>query len=438
MFISIVVVSYNMNRELPRTLHSLSANYQRGISRDEYEVILVDNGSPVSPDDSTFTHLEVDLKIVHMADPTHSPVPAINHGAALSKGDVVCIYIDGARIASPGLLANARSALLDGERTFVGSRGRYLGPKFQRESVLEGYDKAVEDELLERSNWTEDGYQLFGISVFDEPSGPTWFDPVAESNSLFMWRSLWNELGGYDTRFTSRGGGLVNLDAWRRACEAPDTTPTLLLGEGTFHQLHGGVATNGSLKTVETFFTEYFELNGREFEPPTMPIRFVGTFRHQPPDKEMLEFYEVPSQKRPRQLSSRMRRQIGNRLSPSRARQIKSILRFVRILTRLEFQVLRDQKRGINEIREHELFDADWYSKQYPEVVNAGWDAASHYFFYGPLEGRQPSMNFDAVWYLRRYRDVAQAGAHPLLHYIRHGAGEGRRIRKIEDINLGS
>jgi GT2 family glycosyltransferase len=36
--VSVVVVVYNMAREAPRTLHSLSAGYQRHIDPDDYEV----------------------------------------------------------------------------------------------------------------------------------------------------------------------------------------------------------------------------------------------------------------------------------------------------------------------------------------------------------------------------------------------------------------
>ena len=43
--VSVVVVVYNMAREAPRTLYSLSAAYQRDISAEDYEVIVVDNGS---------------------------------------------------------------------------------------------------------------------------------------------------------------------------------------------------------------------------------------------------------------------------------------------------------------------------------------------------------------------------------------------------------
>lgn len=44
--LSLVVVVYDMTREAPRTLRSLATPYQRGISPQDYEVIVMDNGSP--------------------------------------------------------------------------------------------------------------------------------------------------------------------------------------------------------------------------------------------------------------------------------------------------------------------------------------------------------------------------------------------------------
>ena len=43
--VSVVVITYNMTREIPRTILSLSPTMQVGVSHDDYEVILVDNGS---------------------------------------------------------------------------------------------------------------------------------------------------------------------------------------------------------------------------------------------------------------------------------------------------------------------------------------------------------------------------------------------------------
>ena len=429
--VSIIVVSYNMNRELPRTLLSLSVPYQQGITRDEYEVLLVDNGSKIPPTAADFAHLDLDLVITSKSNPTRSPVPAINFALTKVTGDIIGVYIDGARIASPGLIATARDAISYNQRSFVGSRGRYLGTKFQRLAIVEGYNQSVEDDMLAKSGWEKDGYKLFGLSVFDESSGPTWFDPVAESNSLFMWRSLWNELGGFAEGFTSAGGGLVNLDTWKRACELPDTVPTLMLGEATFHQVHGGVATNGSLEKVQEFYTEYFDLYGEEFDIPMPNIRLVGSFVAAPPQNELAEVF-VQQSAAPKVVGPRkFRRAIASRLSLNQRRIVKEMLRKVRLLLTFRGKEIRNEREAAREIAACPLFNKHWYEEQYPHVRLGQYDAATHYLRYAIAERLQPSVEFDGVWYVERYKDVAAAGVNPLLHYIRHGQPEGRRIRTL-------
>jgi glycosyltransferase involved in cell wall biosynthesis len=429
--VSIIVISYNMNRELPRTLLSLSVPFQKGITRDEFEVILIDNGSKVPPTASDFSHLDIDLRVVSMDNPTKSPVPAINFGLKQVSGEIIGVYIDGARIASPRLIASARDAITYNQRAFVGSRGRYLGNKFQRVAIVEGYNQQVEDEMLAQSGWESDGYKLFDISVFDESSGPTWFDPVAESNSLFMWRSLWNELGGYAEGFVTPGGGLVNLDTWKRACELPETVPTLLLGEATFHQVHGGVATNGSLDKVQEFYTEYFNIYGEEFDVPMPAIRLVGTFVSTPPQREMAEVF-AQQIKAPKEVGPRkIRRAISARLSLNQRRMIKEFIRTIRLVCAFRIKEIKNEKEAAREITASEFFNRHWFEEQYPHVRLGQYDAATYYLRYGVSQRMQPSINFDAVWYIERYKDVAASGGNPLLHYIRHGQPEGRRIRAL-------
>jgi glycosyltransferase involved in cell wall biosynthesis len=420
-----------MNRELPRTLLSLSVPFQKGITSDEFEVILIDNGSKVPPTASDFSHLDIDLRVVSMDNPTKSPVPAINFGLKQVSGEIIGVYIDGARIASPRLIASARDAITYNQRAFVGSRGRYLGNKFQRVAIVEGYNQQVEDEMLAQSGWESDGYKLFDISVFDESSGPTWFDPVAESNSLFMWRSLWNELGGYAEGFVTPGGGLVNLDTWKRACELPETVPTLLLGEATFHQVHGGVATNGSLDKVQEFYTEYFSIYGEEFDVPMPAIRFVGTFVSTPPQREMTEVFAQQT-KAPKEVGPRnIRRAIAARLSLNQRRMIKEFIRTIRLVCAFRIKEIKNEKEAAREITASEFFNRHWFEEQYPHVRLGQYDAATYYLRYGVSQRMQPSINFDAVWYIERYKDVAASGGNPLLHYIRHGQPEGRRIRAL-------
>ena len=72
----------------------------------------------------------------------------------------------------------------------------------------------------------------------------------------------------FDEAFEMPGGGLVNLDVFRKLFLHESTTPVLLTGEATFHQFHGGVATNvpATEKMWDKFDDEYERLRGRRFD----------------------------------------------------------------------------------------------------------------------------------------------------------------------------
>ena len=280
--ISIVVISYNMGRELPRTLESLSVPYQLNMGSNDIEVIVVDNGSNTSP-------IKADLpgcaEILYVKEPTRSPAKAVNIGLARASADLIGVMIDGARLASPGLCHMALSASRLSDRVVISSLGFHLGPDIQRRSIKKGYCQSVEDELLKSIRWPEQGYRLFEVSVFAGSSKGGWFSPIAESNALFMKRRLWDELGGYDEEFVAPGGGLVNLDVYVRACELPNITLVTILGEGTFHQIHGGISTNQERADASwaQFHEEYMRLRGKRFKEPSVSPIYFGTIR-----KEMI------------------------------------------------------------------------------------------------------------------------------------------------------
>jgi glycosyltransferase involved in cell wall biosynthesis len=270
--LSLVVVVYNIPREAPRTLYSLSAAYQREISRDEYEVIVVDNGSTPPLDPDLVRQLDGHFRLIRIDDARPSPAAAVNRGLAAARGDVIGVMIDGARIATPGLLHfAARAASLDADAV-IATPGWYLGPTFQRRAVKRGYTRAREDALLASIGWPDDGYRLFEIGALDESSGSGWGGTIAETNALFMRRHRWATLGGVDEAFDSPGGGLANLDLFNRAVESPEARLILLFGEGTFHQLHGGVATNEPLKSHRKHFAlwklEYERIRGKPYATP--------------------------------------------------------------------------------------------------------------------------------------------------------------------------
>ena len=277
--LSLVVCCYNMARELPRTIRSLSPIMQRGVQASDYEIIIVDNGSTAPFDENECRQWGANLRILRIAPDSAvpSPVRAINAGRAQARGPLVGVMIDGARLASPGLVKFAIMADALAERSVILSLGFHLGSRVQMESVLQGYNRAQEDRLLERSGWTADGYRLFDVSVFAGSSAGGWFRPISESNAIFMRKPLWDELGGFDDRFQTPGGGYVNLDTLSRAVALPEVTVVTLLGEATFHQVHGGVATNAVHDVHAAFQAEYIKIRGYPFQAPVYQSLYLGS-----------------------------------------------------------------------------------------------------------------------------------------------------------------
>lgn len=280
--LSVVVVVYNMPREAPRTLHSLSAAYQRHINADDYEVIVVDNGSNPPFDPGLIEGLSGNFRLIRIDPALPSPAHAVNRGIAEARGDVIGVMIDGARMVTPGLLHFARHGAGLYDRAVVASIGWFLGLDDQRWAIKNGYNQQREDALLKLIDWPADGYRLFEIGTVAESSVNAWFPPIAESNALFLRRELWEMLGGFDERFDLPGGGLVNLDTYRRALELPNAELVILLGEGSFHQIHGGIATNSDLdlfpEKIGRWARQYETIRGQPWACPA-PNRptYLGT-----------------------------------------------------------------------------------------------------------------------------------------------------------------
>ncbi len=182
---------------------SLSRSYQQGAEDLAYEVLLVDNGSPVPLDEATWADVDVPVRLIRIEDASASPASAINIALEEATGEIICLMIDGAHILTPGVFKMALSSYQAFENAVVAIRYFYLGMEEQTVSVAKGYNQQAEDKLLERINWPEDGYRLYEIStpLRSGASRLTWFNRMFEANCLFMKRSLFKELDGADERF---------------------------------------------------------------------------------------------------------------------------------------------------------------------------------------------------------------------------------------------
>lgn len=274
--LSVIVVFHNMEREAPRTLHSLSTAYQSGINVSDYEVIVADCGSDRPLDAAMVEGHGSNFRLLRF-EAVPSPVKSINQAVRMSTGKIVMICIDGARILTPGILSHTLAAFRAYRNPLVATLAFHLGPGLQNETMLQGYDRQEEDRLLASIGWPSNGYDLFRISTLAGSSKDGWIRPLQESNCLSLCRETFDAMGGMEERFRMPGGGLVNLDLYRTACDMTEEL-VLLLGEGSFHQIHGGVATNvpAERHPYQAFMEEYVSIRGTAYTPPEKSPTLFG------------------------------------------------------------------------------------------------------------------------------------------------------------------
>jgi glycosyltransferase involved in cell wall biosynthesis len=295
--LSVIVIAYNMVREIPRTLQALTRSYQLDCADLDYEVLVLDNNSSDRLDERMVASFGDNFHYHFLQDAPPSPAWALNYGARHSSGDILCFMIDGAHLLTPGAFRMALASFGAFRNPLVLTRYFYLGPGSQNESILEGYNQAEEDRLLASIDWPRDGYRLFEIGVPLQGRQPkiTWFNKMFETNCMFIARSLFERIGGADERFDIPGGGFLNMDLYNEAASVDGVVPVQLIGEGSFHQLHGGTTTNVSPEErdakVESYREQYRRIRGRECTVTDKDIYFFG---HLPTHHSKIHMWSRP------------------------------------------------------------------------------------------------------------------------------------------------
>lgn len=80
--------------------------------------------------------------------------------------------------------------------------------------------------------------------------------------------------------------------------------------------------------------------------------------------------------------------------------------------------------KGLHAILNQNLFDEDYYLKEYGNQIGQTDNLLFHYIEKGYKEGKNPSKDFDTLFYLKKYPDVKDIN--PLIHYALWGKKEHR------------
>ena len=289
--LSVIVIIYEMQRAAPRTVRSLVAPYQQGIDPADYEIIVVENGSREPLGAEAVESIAPIVRYIYLQDPPPSPAYAINHGVREARGEIVCIMADGAHMVTPGVLHWGLAPFSYEGNPVVTAPRFFLGHESQVESVHNGYDDQQEDALLDSIKWPANGYRLYEIGVpyrYEFANGPPklfWFVRQFESNCLFVQKSSFHRVGGCNEQFDIPGGGCLMPDLYKELCELDDAVIVQVMGEASFHQVHGGVSTSVTRDQQkaqwETYTHQYEQIRGRPFHISEKKQQFIGHMPHQ-------------------------------------------------------------------------------------------------------------------------------------------------------------
>jgi len=243
--ISVLVIVYDMPRQAMNTLYSLSTRYQKNVRSEDYEIIIIENRSPNLLDPEEITQILPNSRYFLRDEEGTSPVHAINFGFQKCSAPMIGLMIDGARLLSPRVLEYALMAQRINHNALIAVPGYNLGPTEHQLAKQYQYDELAEIQLLDNIEWRSNGYRLFDISSLGGANPTGVMNPLLESNCLFASRFCFEKIGWADTEFSYPGGGSLNLHIFRSLGMLPETQLYFILpGEGSFHQLHGGVTTH--------------------------------------------------------------------------------------------------------------------------------------------------------------------------------------------------
>ncbi|PWT99346.1 MAG: hypothetical protein C5B53_05475 [Candidatus Melainabacteria bacterium] len=107
----------------------------------------------------------------------------------------------------------------------------------------------------------------------------------------------------------------------------------------------------------------------------------------------------------------------SRRLFKACASMAKNARLILRSAKNLRFSLIEELRL----VRKSGLFDTEFYSNRYPDVMASGVSPLLHYLTDGAREGRDPNPLFSTSYYLAQYDEVVSSNMNPLVHYLVRG-----------------
>ena len=218
--LSVVVISYRMPHQALNTVRSFAPDYQRDVSAEDYEVILIENRSDRMTGREAVESIASNVRYFERDNVGASPVPSLVFGMEQARGDIVGLVIDGARMVTPRVISNALAAFRITPR---GGRDSRVSPRIVRTAPQprprRGHraGTAGPDRLADRRLPA-----LRGLGLLPGPASVRVSAPAhGEQLRLLLPRRLRRDRrGGPALRHAWRG--MVNLDLYKRLVERDD------------------------------------------------------------------------------------------------------------------------------------------------------------------------------------------------------------------------
>jgi GT2 family glycosyltransferase len=186
--VSVIVIHYDQQRELDRTLAALAA---QDYPAELLEIVVVDDGSPSAP------VVPQGVRLVRQDDLGFRAAAARNLGARQSSGEILC-FLDADTAPEPQYVREITR--LPGLAPDVVTVGRRRHADFSKSDAVDVADAANFE--LPAPQWLDDAYrQSQNLLVADNSSYRYIISAV-----LTCSRTLFEEVGGFDETFQSYGG----------------------------------------------------------------------------------------------------------------------------------------------------------------------------------------------------------------------------------------